>query len=154
MEFEAAIAAGAATTCPKSNRSSKNNSRSSSSRNHNNNTATKKPFPESTDTCLALFSFFPQLPWPWPRCVRACPIKLPPAPARSGLQPVIPTGTVPAGQDGCYSCKDMSLGVERSADPFFRVRCSGHDGKYQVPEEDGGWPMCLDRTTTINPAVV
>lgn len=46
---------------------------------------------------------------------------LPPAPDYTGLNPVVPPITIPAGSFGSYVCNDTTLGVESGGTPFFQV---------------------------------
>ena len=77
-------------------------------------------------------------------------MRLPDPPSHTGLEPVIPRNTIPSGQFGKYACADRTLGVERSNNVFFEVKCKP-TGRYDIPKKPEYWPVCRERTTTIHP---
>ena len=74
---------------------------------------------------------------------------MPKPPVKSGMKPVLPTNTIPAGKYGQYVCADSSHGVEKGPHNVFRVLCLSN-GSYQVPTEKD-WPVCYTKTTTVSP---
>lgn len=76
---------------------------------------------------------------------------MPKPPVKSGMKPMLPTNTIPAGKYGQYACADSSHGVEKGPDNVFRVLCLSN-GSYQVPTEKH-WPVCHTKTTTVSPAI-
>ncbi len=70
----------------------------------------------------------------------------------SGLEPVLPEITVPAGQFGMYVCADRKFGVNKGPSAYLRVLCR-NDSTYETAPA-GEWPACEERTTTVNPGKV
>lgn len=101
-----------------------------------------------TVTCTTRKSL--KAPKVWPTCVAPCWRRLPVPPGKTGLSPVVPPNTIPAGQYGKYICNDTTLGVNQGPSEYFPVMCRS-DSTYAVPIES--WPVCQARTTTISPVL-